>query len=499
MSMRQILLGFVVLLSFTSCTSKQKSVDREPAGVYWSTVNPNIQNYPLYWPDLLDVKPEWTINDLMNLIRDKKVKSVEELVPLLPLSYRQEYALVYESRSIQKSNPKNPRIIMFGRDAQLIMTFNGDKKLPGFEALEVMEFNKQRREFALFEIILDGKNVPLNLPEKNPGQCVACHHRDPKPIWSAYPKWPGVYQSHEATVLGGVWRDYLKVKGPDGQEGYRYNSEELDRIEKEASLYEDYLRGKDLHPRYKHLIVHSESRPSRALAEYLSQITLNEERGRFDRVTPRPNADLGSYLSEMNMLRVMRKIENHRGSRAYSYALLAATACSDGYYNSKAADDFQIQKFFPAKYKFKRSLGEVSGENFHQSSLSIYYDEEAERKWLGGENKEPLSNASGNSNSNFPSDTLKFVLENMGMDTSDFGLEFHQSFDFDDGFGSWSRFQRNLWRFALYPKEMNPDIYGDFSDKYDYGLNAILKEPRSTSVCKRLQQLSVSAIARGNR
>jgi len=496
--MRYILLGIAVLLSSTGCISKQKSIDRGPAGLYWSAyMNPNIQKYPLYFPDLFDTRPEWTMDDLMRTIRNNQIKSVEELLPLLPTSFLQNYALVYDSRSIQKSNPKNPRVIMYGRDAQLVLTFNGDKKLAGYKALEVMEFNKEKREFALFEIKLDGKNVPLDSPKKNPGKCTSCHHKDPRPIWSSYPKWPGVFQSHEGTVLGNVWRNYL------GSARFVKIEEDLPKIEKEASLYADYLKGKDDHPRYKHLTVHSETRPSRVLENYVKYLDLNEkEDGAFDRLTPRPNLEIGYFLSEMNFMRVMRKIERHPKSRAFAYALLAATSCytpGDEDDEKKQLFPVTIDKFFPSDFKFKRSLYDIATDSQNLFRLNLYYDLELERKWLGGEDKKPDLLKLGIGATLTAPENLQFILSNMGIETLDWSLEFHNSFDYKDGVGDWGRFQKYIWRYALYPKEMNPDLFKEFDGDYDYDRYQHLKVDRVVPVCRRLQELSISAISRGNR
>lgn len=490
------LIFVVVLVGVLSCESTQREPDRKPAGTYWSHgVNPNIQNYPLFWPELLDPKPEWTTADLMTTIRDNKVTSVDQLIPLLPASFLQNYGLVYASRSIQKSNPNNPRVIMYGRDAQLVMTFSGDKNLEGFNALEVMEFNKYKREFSLYEIVLDGKNVPLQLPQKNPAKCLSCHHRDPRPIWSSYPKWPGVYQSFEETVLGNIWRDRVALRhGAD-------NSEERELIEKEVGLYANYLRLKDSHPRYKHLVTHSDERVSRVIKffadHYSSNEAYKESLRQINFATPRPNLDIGFFLSEMNMMRVMRKIEKHPKARAFGYALLASTMCfgEREYYAAK----FPIDKFFPPDFKFKKSLEDSARETGNLSRLNVYYDREIERKMLGGEERKPdLLEPSARPYIG-PAENLQFVLDNMNMDTTDLSLEFHNSFNYVDGVGEWRRFQRYLWRFALYPKEMHPDIYGDFSDRFSALSYQIVSEERLVPVCKRLMELSSVAIARGYR
>src|SRR5215831_7710549 len=72
---------------------------------------------------------------LLELLREnpatgRPVDSISELVPLLPVELRRNFALVYKSRSPFHAaiSPQYPRVIMFTDDARLMLTFIGDDR-----------------------------------------------------------------------------------------------------------------------------------------------------------------------------------------------------------------------------------------------------------------------------------------------------------------------------------------------------------------------------------
>ena len=79
-------------------------------------------------------------------------QSIEELLPSLPVSLRNRYALVFSSRSLQGASFKDPRVILFGDDARFIVTFNGERTQAGFYTLETMEFNEDEATFQFREV-----------------------------------------------------------------------------------------------------------------------------------------------------------------------------------------------------------------------------------------------------------------------------------------------------------------------------------------------------------
>ncbi len=160
------------------------------------------------------------------------LRSIEELVPLLPEKLKAQYVLMTDSLSLQEGTPENPRVVMFGRDADIFIAFNGGDGR-GANTVEMIE--SVSGEYRFSEIVFDG--VPADSDEapyrsnqfayeiRNPRKCTACHGAAEKARvnWAPYPVWPG------ASTLG--FR-------PTG---------------KEKKYLEQFISWGEGHPRYKHL------------------------------------------------------------------------------------------------------------------------------------------------------------------------------------------------------------------------------------------------------
>lgn len=84
---------------------------------------------------------DFSFDSLQQLIARQSIGSVEQLVTALPEDLRSHYTLVFQSRSLQDASFANPRAILFGSHATLILAFNGDPAERGFGAIETMEFD----------------------------------------------------------------------------------------------------------------------------------------------------------------------------------------------------------------------------------------------------------------------------------------------------------------------------------------------------------------------
>src|SRR5258708_26724816 len=134
---------------------------------------------------------------LQRLISQGDIGSVEELIAALPASERSRYALVFESRSLQGASFENPRAILFGPDARLILTFNGGARQRGLRSVETMEFDEGTREFRLRELLFPERAagaVGVVISEPNPQRCARCHGTPAPPLWDSFPPWPGAYR-----------------------------------------------------------------------------------------------------------------------------------------------------------------------------------------------------------------------------------------------------------------------------------------------------------------
>jgi len=161
-----------------------------------------------------------TYEDLLGLISAHDVRSIEDLLPLLPENYRSEYTLMHTSRSLQPSTFDSPRVIMTGPRATLVIAFNGDPEAVRYNVLEIIQFREggapadppnpstPPRGFEFREIVfsdLDPPAPPVPSPANQP-LCRFCHgNPDPRPNWEVYGEWPGAYGSSVDQVpVGGV-------------------------------------------------------------------------------------------------------------------------------------------------------------------------------------------------------------------------------------------------------------------------------------------------------
>ena len=122
---------------------------------------------------------------------------IESVLETLPLDYRSNYVLAYDSRSLQRATPLSPRAILHGIDGKLIIAFNGDPSLPGYQNLEIIEFNDTTRKFEFHEIQFspDGKTKPQVVV--HPTNCTLCHGEPSRPRWDVYSSWGGMYGSED--------------------------------------------------------------------------------------------------------------------------------------------------------------------------------------------------------------------------------------------------------------------------------------------------------------
>src|SRR5882724_12502471 len=137
---------------------------------------------------------EFSFDSLSQVIAAQHVGSVEELLAVLPEELRTHYSLIFSSRSLQDASFEHPRAVLFGSNAELILTFNGDPSQHGFEAVETMEFDARANRFIFREITFthDETRPAARISGPNPARCVACHDDPARPIWDVPPAWPGV-------------------------------------------------------------------------------------------------------------------------------------------------------------------------------------------------------------------------------------------------------------------------------------------------------------------
>ena len=140
---------------------------------------------------------------LRNLIETNDVKTVNELVPLLPERMRRNALFVYDSHALKTHlvTPESPRVILFNEDSSLILALTRN---PGAEAvargedtLEIISMNPSSHRYEMRDLEFNGKANPFAEaePEVNPPLCSSCHGANPRPIFEAYNAWPGLFGS----------------------------------------------------------------------------------------------------------------------------------------------------------------------------------------------------------------------------------------------------------------------------------------------------------------
>ncbi len=221
----------------------------------------------------------WAYNtqDLIKVIQDHQLKSVDEVIPFLPIELRSQYTLQYQGFGLQGATFEKPRAILFGKDGKFILTFNSDVSQHMGNDLEILEFNETEKEFELY--LLAFEEGKLQSAEKNPAKCMECHSAGggkPFPIWGRYPSWRGAYGSGEDRIYG-----------------------------KETKYLAEFMGHSSSHPRYKYLEPLKGSPVSPFSSEAVQTMSF------------RPNANMGSYLARLNAVSLAKVIREQEDFEKY--------------------------------------------------------------------------------------------------------------------------------------------------------------------------------------
>ena len=148
---------------------------------------------PLATGDLGDTWRTFTYQDLVKLIKDNRVTSIEQLTHLLPeeLQTNITFRLIPHNRL-----QEGPRAIRFTSDGRLTITHSTDPKAKGGLNIEIFE-KTASDEGVLHDIEFskDGKSLP-KITEGHPHgagtqiqTCTGCHGSPPRKIWPTYRTW----------------------------------------------------------------------------------------------------------------------------------------------------------------------------------------------------------------------------------------------------------------------------------------------------------------------
>lgn len=241
--------------------------------------------------------PSFDFHALQALIEEGTGSTVEDLLAALPATYRSHYVLVFSSRSLQQASMRDPRAIIYGGDAHLMVSFNGDPSQRGHDALETMEYDADTARFRLREIKpADSSASPrLQVSEVDPVRCRLCHGTPPRPLWDATPFWPSVYGERYRANLSAGERAGLSM----------------------------FLRQQPTHPRYRSL-------PNAERLAYHGAFAPEAQSEYDDSGQEAPNAEFSRLLGRMNAQVIARELRTGRYYLEYRYALLGAAEGSCG-------------------------------------------------------------------------------------------------------------------------------------------------------------------------
>lgn len=234
---------------------------------------------PIAWFALLAVPvapAAFDLDDLTALIERENLLELPAVLDRLPAEYRENYTLVYDSHSLQQSSHRDPRALLFGSDATLVLTFNGDPAQRTFDELEAVQFRENPPRFEFHSIAFRDGKVEVSPP--NPTLCQRCHGADPHPIWGSYRYDPKTLNVHWPGAYGSI-----------------HDAPKLDAAEGEA--FQNFRTLAREHDRYRHLRL---EHPESAWFPYGD--------GAFQHRF-RPNNRLGNLLARLNARRVADRIE----------------------------------------------------------------------------------------------------------------------------------------------------------------------------------------------
>lgn len=297
---------------------------------------------PLY--SNLDLNWGYSFAELVSDLEKKRPNSVESFLKALPEPLLSNYLIMYQSRSLQQASPENPRVILFTPRADVAISFNGHPSQRGYEKIEMMHFDYKTNRFLFREVSFDPK-VGYRISSPNPALCLRCHQSpdrkdiNPRPNWEPYSIWPGtigsvdgrlddrLIDSHSSELrhqqLRSVDREYVQLQAH------------------EAEILNQFINGKDKHPRYS----------------ALSQQKLPENR--FDNPTL-----FSELVSNLNARRVVQEVIQHPLYPQIRETFWASIKCDSFPVSQKAFEWLQNHKTF--KEIINKSSSELLiSEKFH--------------------------------------------------------------------------------------------------------------------------------------
>jgi len=265
----------------------------------------------------LQLEPEERSDDLdfaklREILRTHQFERIADLIQYLSKHhgpFMERHTFGFDSRSLHGSSYENPRAIVYGRSAEFVLTFNGDPSQAKYRFLEVAQFNLVSKSYDFFEVeFREGRpNIAFAHQFSDRGGpkniCMSCHVGG-RPLWNEYLAWPGFY--------GGVNDQPLRPAARPIPEFAGFSSQRY--LGSEAEQWSKFSFGNRLtNPRYKWLPKPIDGR-----------LPISGE-------PLRPNSDLATRLTRINMLRVVQSLSQEKPKIAEltKWELLYSQDCLD--------------------------------------------------------------------------------------------------------------------------------------------------------------------------
>lgn len=249
-----------------------------------------------------------------------QTSSVEEFISNLSPETRAQFVLMHTSKSLQEAQYQKPRVIMYTKFGQMLLSFN-DASLKNGDKVEVILFDKQSKTFSAHEIDYSADRPKLH---RNPQKCIGCHGVDLRPNWNTYSFWDGAYAGYDS-----------RLSRPAGMQ--TWDISEYEEIQKFVKTYKN-------HPRYKYLEhVEDHATPANGIAPESSDV-----RDSF-RVKSQNLEELTLKITRLNNKRVRRILSESPEFEHFKYAFLSLMSCEKDHFERSLPENFlpNVDRSFP--------------------------------------------------------------------------------------------------------------------------------------------------------